>query len=50
VTASRESIKQAAGAVRQTIGKLLGDHKTESEGKREKAEGKVQNAGGDLKG
>jgi uncharacterized protein YjbJ (UPF0337 family) len=43
------SIKPAAGAVRQTVGKLLGDHKTESEGKAEKAEGKVWNAVGGLK-
>jgi uncharacterized protein YjbJ (UPF0337 family) len=43
------SIKQAAGAVRQTVGKLLGDHKAESEGRAERAEGKVQNAIGGLK-
>jgi uncharacterized protein YjbJ (UPF0337 family) len=42
-------IKQIVGAVRETVGKLLGDHKTESEGRAEKAEGKVLNAIGGLK-
>ena len=27
------SIKQATGPVRQTVGKLIGDHKAESEGR-----------------
>ncbi|HTR17471.1 MAG TPA: CsbD family protein [Acetobacteraceae bacterium] len=43
------SIKQAAGTVRQMVGKVLGDHKLESEGRAEKAEGQVQNMVGGLK-
>ena len=40
---------QAKGAVKETVGKLTGDAKTEAEGKTEKAAGKVQNAVGGLK-
>lgn len=43
------SIKRAAGAVRQMVGKLLGDRKMESEGRAEKAEGNFQNAIGGVK-
>jgi uncharacterized protein YjbJ (UPF0337 family) len=35
--------------VKETIGKVTGDAKTEAEGKSEKAAGKVQNAVGGLK-
>ena len=40
---------QAKGAVKETIGKVTGDTKTEAEGTAEKAAGKAQNAVGGLK-
>jgi uncharacterized protein YjbJ (UPF0337 family) len=40
---------QAKGAVKETIGKITGDTKTQAEGKVEKAAGKVQNAVGGAK-
>jgi uncharacterized protein YjbJ (UPF0337 family) len=40
---------QAKGAVKETIGKVTGDKKTEAEGAAEKAAGKVQNAVGGAK-
>jgi uncharacterized protein YjbJ (UPF0337 family) len=43
------SAKQAKGAVRETAGKVLGDKKLETDGKADKAAGKVQNALGGLK-
>ncbi len=43
------SAKQAKGAIKEGVGKLTGDTKTEAEGKVEKAEGKVQNAVGGAK-
>ena len=43
------SLKQAKGAVKEAIGKATGDAKLESEGKADKASGKVQNAVGGLK-
>jgi len=43
------SAKQAKGAVKQAIGKAVGDAKLESEGKADELEGKVQNAIGGLK-
>lgn len=43
------SAKEIAGSVKATVGKLVGDSKLETEGKLEKAEGKVQNAVGGLK-
>ena len=43
------SAKQVAGAVKEAVGKVLGDAKLESEGRADKAEGKVQNAIGGLK-
>ncbi|MGH7056732.1 MAG: CsbD family protein [Acetobacteraceae bacterium] len=43
------SLRQAGGTVRQAIGKLLGDRKTEVEGKAEKSAGKAQNIAGGLK-
>jgi uncharacterized protein YjbJ (UPF0337 family) len=43
------SAEQAKGAVKQTAGKLFGDKKLETEGKTDKAAGKVQNAIGGLK-
>ena len=44
------SAKQVKGAVKQTVGKVVGDAKLESEGKADRMiEGKVQNAIGGLK-
>ena len=40
---------QAKGAVKEAIGKVTGDAKTEAEGAAEKAAGKVQNAVGGMK-
>jgi uncharacterized protein YjbJ (UPF0337 family) len=41
--------KQAKGAVKEAVGKVTGDAKTQAEGKADKAEGKVQNAVGGAK-
>jgi uncharacterized protein YjbJ (UPF0337 family) len=41
--------KQMKGAVKQAVGKAVGDAKLESEGKADKIEGKVQNAIGGIK-
>ena len=41
--------KEIKGSVKETIGKAVGDAKLRSEGKADKAEGKVQNAIGGLK-
>jgi len=43
------SMKQAAGSVKETTGKMLGDEKLEAEGSAEKTEGKIQNAVGGIK-
>ena len=43
------SAEQAKGAVKEAAGKVLGDKKLETEGKTDKAAGKVQNAKGGLK-
>ena len=43
------SAKEITGAVKQMVGKAIGDAKLESEGKADKIEGKVQNAFGGLK-
>ena len=43
------SAEQAKGAVKETAGKILGDKKLETDGKTDKAVGKVQNAIGGLK-
>ena len=40
---------QAKGAVKETVGKVTGDAKTQAEGAAEKAAGKVQNAVGGAK-
>jgi uncharacterized protein YjbJ (UPF0337 family) len=37
---------QAKGAIKETVGKLTGDSKTQAEGAAEKTAGKVQNAVG----
>jgi uncharacterized protein YjbJ (UPF0337 family) len=41
--------KQAGGAIKETVGKVTGDTKLQSEGVAEKATGKVQNAIGGAK-
>ena len=43
------SAKQAKGAIKEVDGKVTGDAKLETEGKSDKAAGKVQNAVGGLK-
>jgi uncharacterized protein YjbJ (UPF0337 family) len=43
------SAEQAKGAVKEAAGKVFGDKKLETEGKTDKAAGKVQNAIGGLK-
>jgi len=40
---------QAKGSVKEAVGKMTGDKKTEAEGTTEKAAGKVQNAVGGAK-
>jgi uncharacterized protein YjbJ (UPF0337 family) len=40
---------QAKGAIKETVGKVTGDTKTQVEGSTEKAAGKVQNAMGGAK-
>ena len=41
--------KQAKGAVKEAIGKAVGDNKLVADGKSDKVEGKIQNAVGGLK-
>jgi len=41
--------KQAAGSVKEAVGKVVGDKKTEAEGWTEKNAGKIQNAVGGAK-
>jgi uncharacterized protein YjbJ (UPF0337 family) len=43
------SAKQVKGAVKQAVGKAVGDTKLETEGKADKIKGKVQNALGGVK-
>ena len=43
------SAKEIKGAVKQAVGKGVGDAKLEAEGKADQIEGKVQNAVGGLK-
>ena len=43
------SAKQVKGALKQAVGKVVGDAKLESEGQADKVEGKIQNAIGSLK-
>lgn len=43
------SAKEIKGAVKEVIGKTIGDAKLELDGKTDKIEGKVQNAIGGLK-
>jgi uncharacterized protein YjbJ (UPF0337 family) len=41
--------RQAKGAVKEAVGKVVGDAKLQADGKVDQAEGKVQNAVGGLK-
>ena len=41
--------KEIKGSIKETIGKVTGDAKLQADGKADKVEGKVQNAGGGLK-
>jgi len=41
--------KQVSGSIKDAVGKVTGDTKTQAEGKAEKAEGKVQNTVGGFK-
>ena len=43
------SAKQIKGAVKQVVGRSIGDSKLESDGRADKVEGKIQNAIGGLK-
>lgn len=43
------SAKQVKGAVKQAVGKVIGDAKLQAEGKADKVKGKAQNAVGSLK-
>lgn len=41
--------EQGKGSVKETAGKVMGDKKLETEGKVDRAEGKVRNAVGGIK-
>ncbi|MBI2720240.1 MAG: CsbD family protein [Rhizobiales bacterium] len=43
------SAKQVKGAVKQALGRAIGDAKLQSEGKAEIAEGKIRNVVGGIK-
>jgi uncharacterized protein YjbJ (UPF0337 family) len=43
------SAKQVEGAIKEVIGKALGDAKLVADGQAEKSEGKIQNAVGGVK-
>lgn len=43
------SMKNIKGRVKEKLGKAVGDSKMETEGKMDKAEGKVQNTVGGIK-
>lgn len=43
------SAKEIKGAVKEAVGKVVGDAKLKAEGKSDQVEGKVQNALGGLK-
>ncbi len=40
------SVKEVTGAAKEAVGKVVGDAKLQSDGKTEKAVGKIQNAVG----
>ena len=43
------SIKQVVGRLKEVAGKVVGDQKTEQDGKAEQTEVKIQNAVGSMK-
>jgi uncharacterized protein YjbJ (UPF0337 family) len=43
------AVDKAKGAVKETVGKVTGDTKTEAEGKFDKAKGSARNVAGDIK-
>lgn len=43
------SIKEVKGVAKETVGKVIGDAKLQSDGKADQAVGKVQNAVGGVK-
>ncbi len=43
------SMKTVKGRIKEGLGKALGDSKMETEGKMDKAEGKIQNTVGGIK-
>ena len=43
------ALKNAAGSIKETTGKVLGDKKLEADGVAEKAAGKMQNTVGGVK-
>ncbi len=43
-----DSIKEVKGAMKEAIGKVVGDANLQSEGKTDRAVGKIQNAVGGL--
>ena len=43
------SMKNIKGSIKEGVGKAVGDSKLESEGKMDKAGGKIQNAVGGIK-
>ena len=42
------SVKEVTGAAKEAVGKVIGDAKLQSDGKTEKAVGKIQNAVGGV--
>jgi uncharacterized protein YjbJ (UPF0337 family) len=42
------SMKEVTGAAKEAVGKVIGDAKLQSDGKSEKAVGKIQNAVGGV--
>jgi uncharacterized protein YjbJ (UPF0337 family) len=43
------SVDQAKGKIKEGVGKMTGDQKTQAEGKMDQAKGKVENAVGSAK-
>ncbi|MBV8972513.1 MAG: CsbD family protein [Sphingomonadaceae bacterium] len=43
------ALKKMGGDIKEGVGKLVGDSKLETEGKADRAEGKVQNTVGGIK-
>ena len=43
------SVKNIKGSIKEGVGKVVGDSKLESEGKMDKAAGKIQNTVGGIK-